>query len=436
MRASLRGKVALAFSLATIVLLAAQALGVKAIAESQEKQLIDSLIAGDMREQMKFYRADATYIPPLDPRLNARVSQEGGLKVTLPVSLKGLPNGQHEVMIDGRVVHIAVDEFQDQRIYRIFDYSAFESHFQSVINALMIGTSAIALLTIWLAFWLSGLLVKQIAGLAEQVKKLRSGEISAIRTGRYDEIEVAELVETFNDYHTRMATMVEREKDFTSNVSHELRTPLTTIKTSCELLEQDVAITGKSQIRLQQTKRAASHMQLLIESLLVLARGGDAANSTQLRLAETLDEVVVNFADVLARKHVQSIVEVDRNIRVVANGAALAIVLSNLIDNAIRHTELGSIRFTYRAGSLVIEDSGCGIPTESLPHVFERFFQAQVDPINVHGIGLAIVKKICDQNGWSIHLHSEPGSGTRATLGLREIVSDYCTASSSSFDWR
>ena len=419
MRTSLRAKVALAFSAATIVLLIGQALGVKAIAESQEKQLIDSLIVDDMREQMQAYRADTAHIPPLDVRLGAHVSQEGGLKVMLPTALKGIQNGIYEVSIGGREIHLAVTDFEARRIYRIFDYSAYERHFKSVINALMVGTSGISLLTIWLAFWLSGLLVKQIAGLARQVKALRSGQSSAISPGKYDEIEVVELVDTFNAYHYRMAALIEREKEFTGNVSHELRTPLTTIKTSCELLQQDHTIKGKSQQRIKQIVRAAHSMHSLIESLLALAREGQVADSTAVLLTAAIESVVDTFSEALLGKDIEPIVEVDRDVRVTANSAALAIVLTNLVANAMQHTEHGTIRFSYQSHQLIIEDSGGGIPPDALPYVFERFYRAQTRPGNGQGIGLAIVKKICDHNGWSVDIHSELGVGTRAILGIR-----------------
>lgn len=83
MRRSLRFKVALAFVAATIALLVAQALGVHALAESQEERLIRSVIADDMRDLLESYRTDPASLPPLDPLLHAYVSQEGGLRIAL-----------------------------------------------------------------------------------------------------------------------------------------------------------------------------------------------------------------------------------------------------------------------------------------------------------------------------------------------------------------
>ena len=419
-RTSLRLKVALVFSALTILLLAAQALGVKTLAEVQEERFVDAMIADDMRDLMQSYRADPNLIPPLDPQLGARLSQAGGLRVTLPAASRALQEGTHEINLDDREIHVAVAPFGADRVFRIYDFSTYERQFKRAINALMIGTGAFALLTIWLAFGLSGLLVRQVTGLARQVKALRLGAEGNLNPGKYDEVEVVELAETFNGYHHRMAHMIEREKAFTGNVSHELRTPLTTIKTSCELLEQDVAITGKSRTRLLQVERAANNMIDLVNALLLLARDESESEISPIRLTDAIADVLDSFTDALAAKAIQTRIDVDSELRVQVNQSALAIVLSNLIGNAVQHTDNGGIQFWYYAGDLCVEDTGCGIPQESLPQVFERFYRATPARQRGHGfgIGLAIVKKMCDRYRWPIRIESEAGAGTRVYLRL------------------
>ena len=214
--------------------------------------------------------------------------------------------------------------------------------------------------------------------------------------------------------------MIEREKDFTGNVSHELRTPLTTIKTSCELLEQDAAITGKARTRLLQVERAANNMIDLVNALLLLARDESATEIAAMRLTDAIGNALDGFTDTLTAKAIESHIDIGPELRVQVNQAALAIVLSNLISNAVQHTDHGSIRFSYRAGELCVEDTGCGIPSDFLPLVFERFYRAAPASERGHGfgLGLAIVKKICDRNQWPIRMESETGTGTRVYLGF------------------
>ncbi|CAM2171749.1 histidine kinase [Paraburkholderia sacchari] len=423
-RNSLRFKVALFFSALSIALLLAQALGVRALAEAQEEKLIAALIRDDMASVLKSYEANPALLPPFDVRINGYVSGAERRAIVLPQTAAGLPAGTHEIIIDGREIHIAIAPLgpavQNQRLYRIYDFNIYEKHFKEVVNALMAGTGVFALLTIWLSFGLSGLLVRQVAGLARQVKTLRPGESAPIHPGKYDEAELIGLVEAFNDHHRRMADMIAREKAFTGNVSHELRTPLTTIKTSCELLEQDAAIVGKSRARLQQIERAADNMRELANALLTLAREESARDVEPVAVANLIDAALTPFADCLAQKGLVARVEVERELQVVANRSALAIVLSNLIDNAVRHTDHGRLQFRYADGWLHIEDTGPGIPARDLPHVFDRFYQAEAPRASTTGagIGLAIVKKMCDRYGWAIEIGSEPGQGTRVSLSL------------------
>jgi signal transduction histidine kinase len=422
MRPSLRLKAALALFAAAIALLAAQAIGVRKLAESQEERLIRSIIDDDMRNLLQSYRDEPASLPPVDPVVGARVSQEGGQWFALPASLATLPEGVHEVELRGREVHVAVARFGAERIYRSYDYSAFEKTFRDGMDALLLGTAIFVLPSVWLAYWLSGLLVRQVGGLARQVRALRSGAASSIDPQRYDEREVAELADAVNEYHCRMAAMVEREKDFTANVSHELRTPLTRIRTSCELLEPAAAaLDAKSRQRLLQIEQSAEDMHAMIECLLALARE-EPVPAAPARLAGIVEAILERYAERLERQAVRPVVAIPGDVLVQANAPALGIVLSNLVDNALRHTEGGEIRFSYAAGTLTVEDTGTGIPADALPHVFERFYRAPGGRGGGFGIGLAIVKKICDRYGWRIAVESgadsADGAGTRILLGL------------------
>jgi signal transduction histidine kinase len=421
MRASLRFKVALGFSALTIVLLMAQALGVRLFAEAQEERLIDALIHDDMVSVLGGYDANPALLPPFNEQLKGYVSASDRSPVALPESTAALPDGTHEIIVDGREIHVAIVPFRGSRLYRVYNFNAYEKHFKRVIDSLTAGTGLFALLTIWLAYALSGLLVRQVAGLARQIASLRHDESATLNPGRYDEAELVGLVEAFNDDRRRMADMIAREKAFTGNVSHELRTPLTAIKTSCELLDADLAIGEKSRARIAQIELAADRMRDTVNALLVLAREESYARTQPVALAGIVHNVLRPFADALAARRVDAVVDIDDAMRVDVNETALTIVLANLVDNAVRHTSSGQVRIGWSGGSLQIEDTGSGIAAEVLPHVFNRFYRASVaapDAADGFGIGLALVRKLCERCGWAIALDSEPGRGTRVSLRL------------------
>ncbi len=419
-RRSLRIKVALFFSALTIILLVAQALGVKTLAEAQEERLITALIHDDLVNVMQSYRSDPALLPPFDVHLNGYLSAADSPHYALPASVRNLPFGTHEIILDEREIHVAIVSFGGTRLYRVYNFSAYEQRFKQVINALMAGTGVFALLTIWCAFWLSGMLVRQVAGLAQQVKTLRLGGSASINPGKYDEAEVVELVDAFNDYHRRMADMVEREKEFTGNVSHELRTPLTAIKTSCELLEHDDSIGAKSRTRLRQIERAADNMKDLVNALLLLAREDSPAAVGPVRLVSAIEDALDAVSATLKAKDIEARIDVNRGLYVEADRSALALVMSNLVDNAISYTDSGNVSFAYMDGLLQIRDTGRGIPSDALPRVFDRYYRSGMADAAAQGfgIGLSIVRKICDRYRWSIQIDSEPGKGTCVSLRL------------------
>jgi len=415
---SLRSKVALVFAAVTIVLLVAQALGVRVLAEAQEEKLIAALIDDDMANVVRSYKANPALLPPFDARRKGYVSTADTPPVALPSTVRELPDGIHEIILGGREIHVAIVPFGSARLYRIYNFSAYEKHFKAVIDAVMAGTGIFALLAIWLAFWLSGLLVRQAASLARQVKALKHDGSASISPGKYDEDELVDLVAAFNAFHRRLADMIKREKEFTGNVSHELRTPLTTIRTSCELLAQDPALAGKSRQRLEQIDRACDDMRELVNALLMLAREDSAQQVEPVDIAHLVDTALAACADRLEANEINVIIDLDRGLHLLAHRAALAIVLTNVIDNAVRYTRRGSLRFSYGDGQLRIEDTGCGIAAHALPRVFDRLYRTQPDDAHSRGfgIGLAIVKRVCDRYDWPIELDSEPGRGTCVSL--------------------
>ena len=108
MRNSLRFKVALFFSVLTIALLVAQSLGVRALAEAQEERLIAALIRDDMTHVLKGYQANPALLPPFDVRMNGYVSGADRGSVALPGTVRSLPFGTLEIIIDEREIHVVI----------------------------------------------------------------------------------------------------------------------------------------------------------------------------------------------------------------------------------------------------------------------------------------------------------------------------------------
>jgi hypothetical protein len=159
-------------------------------------------------------------------------------------------------------------------------------------------------------------------------------------------------------------------------------------------------------------------MQSLVECLLTLARERTARETEPIPLAAAVQAALGRFSERMAQRDVAAVVDVAADVRVMANPSALGIVLSNLVDNAQRHTQHGSIRVSWADGVLAVEDTGSGIAPDALPRVFERYYQAPGGGEHGFGLGLSIVKRICDRYGWPVQVDSVAGAGTRVTLYL------------------
>jgi two-component system, OmpR family, phosphate regulon sensor histidine kinase PhoR len=237
-------------------------------------------------------------------------------------------------------------------------------------------------------------------------------------------------------------------RDFVANVSHELRTPLTIISGVAETLEDDDTPAAARRQFLTMVASNARRMQRIVDDLLDLSRietGGWLPNPTELDVRPIATEVFAPLRDEAARKHVQLSIDLNGGAHVYADPTALRQVLSNLGENALRHTSSGHVTiFTVaeaRNGDgrsdgvwVGVRDSGTGIPAEHISRIFERFYRA--DPSRSReaggtGLGLAIVKHLAEAHGGRVSAESALGVGTSiaalfpsATENVRQSVID------------
>nr|NIP74341.1 HAMP domain-containing histidine kinase [Gammaproteobacteria bacterium]NIR98090.1 HAMP domain-containing histidine kinase [Gammaproteobacteria bacterium] len=228
--------------------------------------------------------------------------------------------------------------------------------------------------------------------------------------------EIRELAQDFDDYLARLEAFIERERAFTADVSHELRTPLTVINGAAEVLLADPNLPDPGRIRVMRMARAAEEMTEITTALLVLAReeGTGAARSVSCDMEAVLREVVDKLRDPLKAKPVTLRLDIRARPRLAVECTVLAMVVGNLLRNALAYTEHGEIRVDLGAGVLTVTDTGVGIDSDDLPRVFKRYHRGERS--RGAGIGLSLVKRICDRYGWQIDIHSEPGHGTTTRL--------------------
>jgi two-component system phosphate regulon sensor histidine kinase PhoR len=218
-------------------------------------------------------------------------------------------------------------------------------------------------------------------------------------------------------------------RDFVANVSHELKTPLTSIVGYTETLLVEDQDAEMRRSFLQVVHDNAYRMQRLVDDLLDLARlesGAWTPNLEPVDLAAVGHEVWTHFAARDEAADIRFEVDVPGNAPVTADREALRHILTNLFDNARRHTPSGgqvTLRARRREDVVLVEvaDTGSGIPAEHRQRVFERFYR--VDPGRSRqeggtGLGLSIVKHFVEAHGGAIEIESGLGRGTTVRIRL------------------
>jgi PAS domain S-box-containing protein len=238
-----------------------------------------------------------------------------------------------------------------------------------------------------------------------------------------------EAFEREREASQRLREVDRLRSDFLSTVSHELRTPLTAIRGFADLLVEHWDSTDPDQRRalVQRISGAGLRLDRLIEDLLDFTRLERGQLGIELRAhdpAEIVDDALRHVAVSLERHDV--VVDIEPDLLVLVDEAAIARVLVNLLTNAAKFSPAGStITVGARAAGerieLSVTDRGEGIPAEDHDQIFERFYRVERGTTRRPGtgVGLAIVKEFTEAQGGEVLLRSAPGEGSEFTLRLR-----------------
>jgi signal transduction histidine kinase len=275
--------------------------------------------------------------------------------------------------------------------------------------------------------------VDRIAQTAAQITmQNHTLRLPVVRSG--DALE--RLSKSLNMMLSRLSESVLQSRRFVADASHELRTPLTVIKLELnELAAATHLEPGELHDRVGSVLEEVARLEHLIAGLLTISRL-DAGENNGIWIDIDLAPLAESVADQMRLLAEENGIDIDHSgLRpAIVNGdpARLQQIIVNLMDNALRYTPRGG-RVALRTGTdqlgtiLEIADTGIGIPPEALPHVFDRFFRvdmARGRDQGGGGLGLSIVKSICQLYGATIDVHSAPGQGTRFHMHFPRLETD------------
>lgn len=333
--------------------------------------------------------------------------------------------GVHDITerdpVTGETRHYKLAVRRDDDFWGFLQYDITEQRrTRSVLaGALLAAVAGFGLLSLLVAYWLSRRVLRPVTDLAERVERFeRDGRLDRLSPHFADD-EVGQLAAALDEYADRLTELVRRDREFNFDVSHELRTPLAVIRGATELLLAQEGLPDKARDRIRRIERAARQSTELTEALLLLSRsekqGPSDGESSD--VAQVVEQVVEAQRTNLGQRPVAVAIEREAELSVAAPPAVLAVALANLIGNAFRYTQDGEVRIRILGDRVEIADTGPGIDPEDAARLFERGYRGQAaSGSKGAGLGLAIVRRLCDLYGWQVSLAPGPERGAVATL--------------------
>jgi signal transduction histidine kinase len=271
--------------------------------------------------------------------------------------------------------------------------------------------------------------VNSIKKLTVAAKEVTRGNFDVnLKTEREDEI--GQLMHSFDDMIQTLKSIDESRKVFVSNVSHEIQSPLTSIKGYTKAIQDGVIDSEDEAKYLAIIYQEADRLSRLSTHLLKLQRLDDdhfTLNKQTYRLDEQIRSIVLKTAPLWQEKDLSVHVDLEP-LSLELDEDLMELVWINLITNAIKFTDPGgSIDINYYLEHdrrvIRIHDTGCGIPKDKLPYIFDRFYKvddARTEKNTGSGLGLAIVKKIIHLHGGDIQVLSNQNQGTTFFVRLKK----------------
>jgi len=384
-----------------------------------EEDHIRQVMQMEMNHLTHYYQENMGFASGISSNLRSYIIHDLSEEQNLPEYLRGLNDSHHVVYLDGKEFRVSVRFVNSVKFLVAYGTSLHEERQQEFIIQIIFSLFVILIPTFLFGYLLSGVLTKQMIDLAEQIESLATSDGEKfIRIKPEHDEEVIKLARALKHYQKRLTEMLHREQEFTGNISHELRTPITAILTSCELILTDPNLSKRTVTRVKQIETASRRMGEQIQSLLFLAREQALGIMEPVAISECVYDAVELFMQDIKNKKILLDVSIAPDMTLVLNRQAIYTVLINLLRNAVQYTEKGFIRVTYEKNVLSVGDSGIGIKPEFLPFVFERFFRGAKTGEGF-GVGLVIVKRICDYYNWKIKVISVPSHGTTFQILLQ-----------------
>jgi len=339
--------------------------------------------------------------------------------MALPAELSALtPGTYHSVIVDGNYYQVEVGERNGHKIYLTYDITNWENLEHQLLEMLAYGVGIVLIAAIFMGRQASKAVLAPVLSLAERVSGIQPKQRNVRIAEDYQGNEISLIATAFDRYQERLDQFVDRERSFTASASHELRTPLSVMMGAVDVLDSQEQ-NPVSKRALSRIKRACAEMLAFIEATLFLSREDSStiSQTTPVKVDNVIQSVLEDNISAAEEKGLRVSTELQSELSLQQPDSIVRIMVSNILKNAIEHTHQGEINITLAQGKLTISDTGSGIPEKDLPHIYDRSYTTKVGGT---GLGLNLVKRICDRFNWQISVSSVEDKGTEVIIDFNQ----------------
>jgi signal transduction histidine kinase len=378
-------------------------------------RLMDETLRSELQDYMARRARNPASMPPATISIRGYVFRPDAEPSDIPPQILTLHPGAHRLAMSGIVYRTRIEDQGDVRYVMLFNESQQRQRDKEFLLLLVLGTLGTALVSAALGWWLAWRLVAPVAKLAQLIGSTEP-ERAKLEATEFSDDEIGKLASgVFGEYVKRMHAFISREQAFTTDVSHELRTPLSIVRGVVELLERDPSLDERAHLRVDRIRRAVDGMIDTTSALLLMAREESMhqAPSAPCDVCRVVREAVDNHSHMLSPT---TSVQLDcrSEPQLPVESTLLKIVIANLVLNAFTHTTRGNVGVVVDEQGVTVTDTGSGISEDDIKKIFQKHFKGPLSTGS--GIGLSLVKRICDRYGWEIAIHSSVDQGTTAQL--------------------
>mgnify|MGYP001390390898 CR=1 FL=1 len=330
-------------------------------------------------------------------------SQNGYIEMTVP-----LTKPESKEILGVLLVSVSTDSIMLNK-----DYLESSAWIIEVFDAMII---------ILLSLFLSGLLVRPFGRMEKEIVEIQNGYKTELDVPSY--LETQNISIRFNQLFGRMKIIDESREEFVSNVSHELKTPLTSMKVLADSLngQEDVPVELYKEFMLDIGNEIDRETKIINDllSLVKMDRSAGDMNITSVNINELLELILKRLRPIAEKQHIELVLESFRPVSAEVDEVKLTLAITNLIENGVKYNKPDgwvhvSLNADHQYFYVKVEDSGIGIPEDSLEHIYERFYRVDKShsrEIGGTGLGLAITRNAILMHRGAIKVFSTEGEGT------------------------